>query len=601
MSVGVETDILPDESVDSPESDDRIEISAEDALSWLAAIPSNTLIGLLRQKDFAAVANRSFAGFRANQQGLAIPTVKQRLALEATRNRQFGERLLELYESAKAPKEHLPNRNETERHEREAALARKQEQKRAAELKVIESLTDQRDRLKREHADLLSRISVLEGEARTAHSERHKAEEENSRLRHTIETQAARIERIERHARRHEREMSDLIKEIRSLHRDVPTKPHRHTRPSDGISNGHHDESHDTANVWVDSLRRNLELNHLDAITPVVGEALRSAPNDSEVLEMAADLARRRHDPRMETEYLKSLLGSLLHHGHGIEALNTWARLSLLHPSYPESKRVLQQIVSVLPDKRGPESEEAKRVIGRIKTMSQELHNRVLAAIAQREALIRLFMPKVSDEHGLDKVLVTIGTRRITFGDIANAIDLGDREMVSTIAAHLREMRRTDPTRADSLISELSEITGDPSYSMLITQERSATKTAVVDSSNIAWIGQEDLARGRPRLKSVLDVRKALRLRGYFPVLLYADANLPYAIDDKEKFQHMVSRGEIRLVDAGVVADEEILRNAKRWSAIIVTNDYMEDWDPGNHVKKVGIALSHTGQVSFLD
>jgi len=600
---GEETGI-PQDADEIQEADNKPEITSDEALTWIASIPTNPLLALLRHKDFAAVANRVFAGFRANQQGLAIPTVKQRIAQEATKNPQFGEKLHELYDSISETKLQPvdPSSKEAQKLEYEAAQARKLEQKRAAELRAIETLTEGRDRLKRELAEAAAKIAERDAALRSASIERQKTEEDAGRLRHMVDAQSARIERLERQAKRHEKEMADVVKEIRSLHKAPPSRTTKHSLlSSDRSADEHGSNDIHHQNIWTESLRRNLELHHLDAVTPVVTEALRLTNDDSEVLEIAADLANSRHDTRLETEHLKALLTSLLHNGRGTEALSIWARLLLLHPSYPESKRLLQQIIALLPTKRGPEFDEANRVISRIKTSSQELHNRVLSAVASREALVRLFLPRESPEDGLNKTLITLGTKRITFGDAADAIDLGNRELVAKVAGSLRDIKKADPDRATALIDEFSSVTADASYIVPLTNDKSVSRTAVVDSSNIAWIGQEDLARGRPRLKSVLDVRKALRLRGYFPILLFADANLPYAIDDKEKFQHMVGRGEIRLVDAGVVADEEILRNAKRCMAVVVTNDYMEDWDPHNQVKKIGIALSHTGQVSFID
>ena len=604
MSHGDEAENPTDEAPEIQASDSKPEHTVEGALTWIAAVSSASLLSLLRHKDNAAIANRAFAGFRANQQGLAIPTVKQRIAQEAVKNPPFGDKLLALYESVATStrKTADPASQASLQKEQDAARARKQEQKRAAELKALETLTEQRDRLKRELIEQTAKVSEQEAAVRSISLDRQKTEDENGRLRHQQDAQAVRIERLERQTRRHEKEMSDLVKEIRSLHKDAAANASKRTRLSSDVSSSAPNTINDIhSNIWTESLRRHLELNHVDAVTPIVGEALRLAPDDIDVLEMAADLARRRNDPRTEVEHLKVLLSSLLQSGRGADALSIWARLALLHPSYPESKRLLQQIIGFLPNKRGPEFDEANRVIARLRTTSQELHNRVLSAMASRDALARLFLPTEAEEHGMDRTFMTLGSRRITFGNVVDAIDLGDRELVAKIAAGINEIKKSDQSRIEALLNEISSLTGDHSYLVPLAGGKSPSRPAVVDSSNIAWIGQEDLARGRPRLKSVLEVRKALRQKGYFPILLYADANLPYAIDDKDSFHHMVNRGEVRLVDAGVVADEEILRNAKRFGAVIVTNDYMEDWDPQNQVKKIGIALSHTGQVSFID
>jgi hypothetical protein len=53
-------------------------------------------------------------------------------------------------------------------------------------------------------------------------------------------------------------------------------------------------------------------------------------------------------------------------------------------------------------------------------------------------------------------------------------------------------------------------------------------------------------------------------------------------------------------VDSGVDADEVLLREAKRFSAPLVTNDYMTDWDPGNEVPKIRFTLSLTGEAYLM-
>ena len=85
-----------------------------------------------------------------------------------------------------------------------------------------------------------------------------------------------------------------------------------------------------------------------------------------------------------------------------------------------------------------------------------------------------------------------------------------------------------------------------------------------------------------------------------FPVILYADAPLPYTVDDPAALRAMLGRGEIALVDSGVDADEVLLREAKRWSAPLVTNDYMTDWDPENEVTKIQYTISLTGEAHLL-
>ena len=82
--------------------------------------------------------------------------------------------------------------------------------------------------------------------------------------------------------------------------------------------------------------------------------------------------------------------------------------------------------------------------------------------------------------------------------------------------------------------------------------------------------------------------------------MIYADANLPYVIDDPAALRLMLGRREILLVDAGTVADEVLLRQAKYLTAPLVTNDKMDDWDPDGEVPKVRYTISLGGEAHLL-
>ena len=105
---------------------------------------------------------------------------------------------------------------------------------------------------------------------------------------------------------------------------------------------------------------------------------------------------------------------------------------------------------------------------------------------------------------------------------------------------------------------------------------------------------------GQPRLRSILAMRRTLWTRGFFPVMLYADANLPYFIDDRPALLTLRDRAALTLVDAGTTADEALLRVAKQMGAPLITNDKMEDWDPEGEVRKVRFTVSMSGEATLL-
>jgi hypothetical protein len=136
---------------------------------------------------------------------------------------------------------------------------------------------------------------------------------------------------------------------------------------------------------------------------------------------------------------------------------------------------------------------------------------------------------------------------------------------------------------------------GDPVYGRVLAPKFSRGPV-VVDVSNVAWHGQEMLAQQQPRFEYILAIRRTLRDRGYFPVVLIADANLPYVINDSSTVRKMVDEEQIHLVLGGSDADEQILREAQRLQAPVVTNDYMTDWDPDQNITKIQYSFTSDGK-----
>jgi hypothetical protein len=59
---------------------------------------------------------------------------------------------------------------------------------------------------------------------------------------------------------------------------------------------------------------------------------------------------------------------------------------------------------------------------------------------------------------------------------------------------------------------------------------------------------------------------------GYFPVNIYADANLKHNVTDPDVLTHLIDQGSLHITH-GEEADRVILRWASKHGAIVVTND----------------------------
>ncbi|MCC7322113.1 MAG: hypothetical protein IT542_14175 [Rubellimicrobium sp.] len=100
----------------------------------------------------------------------------------------------------------------------------------------------------------------------------------------------------------------------------------------------------------------------------------------------------------------------------------------------------------------------------------------------------------------------------------------------------------------------------------------------VVDGSNVMyWDGD------RPRLETVARVVSDLDRRGYAPVVWF-DANAGYLTEGRYARPDLLARriglpaARVHVVSKGMPADPQIIADAERLGARIVTNDRYRDW-----------------------
>lgn len=107
---------------------------------------------------------------------------------------------------------------------------------------------------------------------------------------------------------------------------------------------------------------------------------------------------------------------------------------------------------------------------------------------------------------------------------------------------------------------------------MRMSDEDQKRPIAIVDGSNVAHSSEGD----RPHLENISLVCERLKKEGYQPVVV-VDAALRHQIDEREKYEGMVERGEIRQAPAGTDADYFILSFARELDAAVVSNDRFRD------------------------
>jgi hypothetical protein len=102
--------------------------------------------------------------------------------------------------------------------------------------------------------------------------------------------------------------------------------------------------------------------------------------------------------------------------------------------------------------------------------------------------------------------------------------------------------------------------------------ESGEKKIVLVDGSNVAHSAE----RGQARVENIILVCEKLAEEGLAPVVV-VDAALRHQIDDEDKYEELVGKGEIRQAPAGTDADYFILSFARELDASIVSNDRFKD------------------------
>jgi hypothetical protein len=155
---------------------------------------------------------------------------------------------------------------------------------------------------------------------------------------------------------------------------------------------------------------------------------------------------------------------------------------------------------------------------------------------------------------------------RVTPREVARAIDRNDEDFIFRLIQAFDDMRAQSEEYYRLFIKRMREINNY--YARVLTAE---TTRVLVDASNVVRF--ETNHRGKGKLEYLLLMREELRRRDCFPILIYADASLPYFIDKPHELAEMARRGELMFVDKGVEADEILAREARRSGAYVVTND----------------------------
>jgi hypothetical protein len=553
-------------------------LSAKEAHALLAAVRFSAIFPVLKEPDFAMLMALAFAGFRVDANGYANPLVRKRLADEASRNSDFATRLRDLAAAAAAapqpsvrtaaPSPVAP----THSHVRDTPDAA-----------VNTAYRVERDRLKKERDEEADRRRSAENElgqarmdALAANVARTDAERELARVKQ-------RAERLERKLRREEQTTAELRKAI-AVSSALPAAPRHesaHAAPAPPVVRDR------TAWEFVEAVRRHLDKSHGSVARQIAADVLRHAPENEIALDIHARALEAGGDAKSAIADLRALLHFQIGHAEHTEGATTLARLFAISPDTKAARDYFTALASSNAD-----MDAIKELFDKLRGTQSDIH-KSLSEAAHGDIAAALFAERPKSRTSPDDPLpitVPVAVGRVATGRLIVAwINRNQIEAVQAVRSAISSASDADKATVAAAVAAASD--GDTTYYRLLARSVLAGPV-VVDASNVAWHGQEMIAAPKPRMSQVLAVRKALRARGNFPIMMVADANLPFVVDDTALARRMVADGEISLVTSGTDADEYILREAKRLRIPAVTNDYMADWDPDQQVAKLQYSIA---------
>jgi hypothetical protein len=170
--------------------------------------------------------------------------------------------------------------------------------------------------------------------------------------------------------------------------------------------------------------------------------------------------------------------------------------------------------------------------------------------------------------------LPAAGLAEITPRRLTAAVDAGDEAVVAAARQAIERLQARDAALAGALLSAVAAL--DPA----------------------ARFPLADAAAAAPRARRLIEMRDFLLERGFFPVLLVADANLRFHVDDRGAYRELVERGVVRETLPGTVADKAMIDEARERHAPLVTNDRLADWDEAAEIERIPFGI-FAGRISL--
>lgn len=539
----------------------------EDAAGWralLGSLPPRALWKIV-QADIA-LSRRVLTGFRPGPDSLRHPAVLARLAEAARRDPALAESLRALPpEERSAPAPPPPPA---------PAPADDTGAKQREKLRELRQALRERD----------ARIVALEAERAAARQGEAQAQEEL---------------RQEREARRQADARAERLQRERSARRTAPPGPRAAPAPAPPSP------ASGPPLALEEAFRRLLHHGKFAAVADLCRELL--AEPETTAAERGAihvayahalgALGRDDEAEEQEARAVDAWLGA----GRWTEATEAFLRPLVVRPhplSVPETRRFSRLLALAA---RADQQETVRRSLVRLRFLAPESYRGLQSVLVRGGALAPfrglLDAPKAPPLAPDQAVALPTHVRSaasVTPRRLVDAVAEGEERLVAAAREGIEALRLRDPDLADALLEAVEALAPEAVFP-LSGRPRGAV---VVDAANVALHHPDPLAR----LVAVADppasaanlaqIRRHLLRRGFFPVVLLADASLRYRVDDRSGYEAMLALGMVRETPPGTAADEALLFEARERRAPLVTNDRLSEWgDRARGIERLGFDL----------
>ena len=177
---------------------------------------------------------------------------------------------------------------------------------------------------------------------------------------------------------------------------------------------------------------------------------------------------------------------------------------------------------------------------------------------------------RITETETLSLPLVSGRRHSCTVREIIRRIERGDEGYITRVREGLELLIEKNDALALAIEACLRE---SASPWALIPLHNHHWRAAVIDASNVArWNSGKAGDKSISHASRIRAIWQQLVLDGYFPVNIYADANLKHNVTDPDVLTQLIDQGSLHITH-GEEADVVILKWSCKHGAIVITND----------------------------